>query len=97
MDFTHELISYDTKYFEDNTKFQDVINNYFEEIYDIKLDNYTFGKTMIMVKGKMHLYGFLVQDGGFFDVYNNVYYDEDSPFLKNATITRCENKKRILN
>lgn len=95
--FTHELICEETRFFEDVNNFQDIISIYFEEIYDIQLVNSANSKKMIMVRGKLHLFGFLVSDGGFFDAYNGVYYDENSPLFKRANIYKIDYKKRIIN
>jgi len=40
----------------------------------------------IRVHGKVHLYGFKVEDGGFFDIINNEYYDERNKLIKNGEI-----------
>ncbi len=95
--YTHELICEDTILFKDDTKYQEVITKYFEEVYKIKTVIGENNSTLIAVRGRRHLYGYLVDEGGFYDLFNQVYYDENSNVFKNGTIYKCSYKKKILN
>ncbi len=89
--YTHELIANQTKiYEEDDLAF---IRD-FEKINSYSLTKCE-GKKMLEVKGRVHLYGFKVENGGFFDVINMKYYSEFSELFKNATIIESTKSNEI--
>lgn len=101
-DFTHELFYIDSQYYFDTEDYVAKIKNHFEEIYSI--DNVLIAKTSspyegaimrsIKVRGMVHLYGFKVENGGFFDSVNGIYYDESYPFFKNCKIVLSSDNEK---
>ena len=108
LEYTHELFTIDTKiYFSNEENYINKINNYFEELYDVNhvfIDDPVNGEIIsaIRVRGKVHLYGFKVENGGFFDILGNKYYNENDAFFKRSVIIPVNNEtysdthKRIL-
>ncbi len=91
-EFTHELLAEDVKYYMKEEDYVSKIKSYFEEIYDINnvfLDEAVAFSSIIpsiRVHGLVHLYGFKVEDGGFFDVVNGRYYSNDEKIVKKGKI-----------
>lgn len=93
--YTHELIANQTKIYEKSVlAIENRINADFEKIDSVSLTKWANGQKMLEVKGKVHLYGFKVENGGFFDVINMKYYSEFSELFKNATIIESVNKNK---
>ena len=91
--YTHELTINTTKIYEKGVlSIGGVINSEFERLDTIKPLNSTTGQKFIEVSGLMHLYGYKVENGGFFDLKNLKYYPEFSRIVQEGTITEVKAK-----
>lgn len=88
--YTHELISSDTRIFDRNdSELKKHISETFETIDFIEN---LLEEKKLKVDGVIHLYGYKVENGGFFDLINLVYYSNEHEFVKNAQIIEVNSK-----
>jgi len=84
---THELMGEDVRYYGVSIK-----NNLksklsdFIEINNMSVEKWASGRKMLRVEGTVRLYGYKVEDGGFFDLLNLKYYDKSSSLVQNSQI-----------
>lgn len=91
LNYTHELVLSLKKVYPMNVlEIGNVINHDFEEIDNIRIINLGDGIKLLEVSGKVHLYGYKVENGGFFDLINSVYYNENSNIFKNGLISELD-------
>lgn len=85
--YTHELKYYGSKIYKGDKR----IKHEFENIDTVEPVIWTNGKKYIKVTGTLHLYGYKVENGGFFDIINVKYYPEYHDYVKNGEISeaRC--------
>ena len=95
--YTHELIIKTRKiYGMEVLEQRNVINREFERIDAVKVIHISKDIKFLQVDGIMHLYGFKVEDGGFYDAMNNNYYPENDINLLNGTINKLSNEELTL-
>lgn len=88
--YTHELSSNVTIYFDkEDPELKKHIRETFETVDFIEN---LIEENKLKVDGVIHLYGYKVENGGFFDLKNLVYYSSEHEFVKNAQIIE-ENSK----
>ncbi len=91
--YTHELISYNEKtYIIGQRHIRKRIKRDFEKVDSIELSKLSDGSWALRVKGPVHLYGYKVEDGGFYDLMHTRYYPEYYEFVKNGEIINCSGK-----
>ncbi len=94
---THELIgkavrSYeltkkdDESYFKEEKRLTKKMIQEFKNIDSISFSYPNAKNPSIIVEGTIHLYGYKLEDGGFFDMLNFEYYSGESTLVKTATI-----------
>lgn len=85
--YTHELTIYTTKIYEKGVlSIGGAINAEFERLDSVKPLSSTNGQKFVEVTGLMHLYGYKVENGGFFDLLNLKYYPEYSKTVQEGNI-----------
>ena len=85
--YTHELTINTTKIYEKGVlSIGGVINSEFERLDSVKPLSSTNGQKFVEVTGLMHLYGYKVENGGFFDLLNLKYYPEYSKMVQEGNI-----------
>ncbi len=88
--YTHELISYNQKmYIKGQKNIKKRIQRDFERIDNIYNVTLSDGSKALIVNGTVHLYGYKVENGGFYDLLHTRYYPEYYEFVKNAEIIEC--------
>ncbi len=88
--YTHELISYNQKtYIIGQRNIKKRIQRDFERIDNIFNVTLPDGSKALIVNGTVHLYGYKVENGGFYDLLHTRYYPEYYEFVKNAEIIEC--------
>ena len=84
---THELEGKDIRYYDASIKLN--LKNKpsdFIEISNMSVEKWASGRKILKVEGTVRLYGYKVEEGGFFDLLNLKYYDKNSLILENAQI-----------
>ncbi len=93
--FTHELKSNVIRiYSKKERKVMRRILSEFENIHKMEIIYCKTDNPAIKVEGTMHLYGYKLENGGFFDVVNYKYYNKESDLVRNGTINEC--KKNLI-
>ena len=88
--YTHELISYNEKmYIIGEKNIRKRIKRDFASVDSIELTKLSDGSRALIVRGPVHLYGYKVENGGFYDLMHTRYYPEYYEFVKNADIKEC--------
>ncbi len=91
--YTHEMFVKTKKlYTKDVLGQRNVINREFEHIDDVSLVTLDKGIQFVQVEGTLHLYGFQVENGGFYDVINGVYYPQTCLYYINGTVKSNQNE-----
>lgn len=89
--YTHELLFKGSKVYDQSVlEEKNVINSEFERIDRLNPINFSNGIKLLEVEGLMHLYGFKVENGGFYDLINGQYYPENSEVYKNGKIIEAQ-------
>lgn len=82
---THELEGKDVRYYSIGKVISSHIFDDFIKVENVSIEKWV-SRRMIRVEGIVRLYGYKVEDGGFFDLINLKYYDKNSILLEDAKI-----------
>lgn len=84
---THELEGKDIRYYDASIKLnlKNKLSD-FIEISNMSVEKWANERKMLRVEGIVRLYGYKVEDGGFFDLLNLKYYDKSSLLVQNSQI-----------
>ena len=82
---THELEARDIRYYSIEKVMSSHMFDDFIKVENVSIEKWV-SRRMLRVEGIVRLYGYKVEDGGFFDLINLKYYDKSSIFLEDAKI-----------
>lgn len=82
---TYELEGKDVRYYSIGKVISSRMLDDFIKVESVSIEKWV-SRRMIRVEGIVRLYGYKVEDGGFFDLINLKYYDKNSNLLGDARI-----------
>lgn len=102
IEVTHEMIIEDYKkiYFAEALNAGNIVNKDFIQIDNVELlKGNRINIKFVEVTGTIHFYGYKVENGGFYDIINNEYYDEtilnNKVTIKRISATKDERTNEI--
>ena len=82
---THELEARDVRYYSIEKVMSSHMFDDFIKVENVSIEKWV-SRRMLRVESIVRLYGYKVEDGGFFDLINLKYYDKNSILLEDAKI-----------